>query len=355
MDKKALEQLFASNVFTEETKAAITTMVTEAVNVARDEARKEVAAEFKKNKAKMYEAVEKYIDSRMTGPIQQLQEEAAQVQTLKGQYADKIVSIEESVRADFNNRWKKLVSTLTAVTEREIGELHESEKVNRRAYMKKLNDVETNAASERDAFKRKAALVLENILDIRVQKHLDEHEDDLKAAMKSDFGTELYEAFHSTFRRHFFSTNKEAAKLAGALKEAKTAEKKIVEAANKRIANAEKRATLAESAHKRLVESNQRIATMNRLLAPLKGASRDKMKALLEAAPSADAMQKTFKRFLPEVTRPESAVQVTKKPAQTVTSLHTGGLVRQPVVESAEVDDENELVEIRRRSGLSSQ
>ena len=79
------------------------------------------------------------------------------------------------------------------------------------------------------------------------------------------------------------------------------------------------------------------------------------MKALLEAAPTSDAMHKTFKRFLPEVTRPESAVQAVKKPVQTVTALHTGGLVRPPVVESAEVDDESDLVEIRRRSGLSSQ
>ena len=355
MDKKALEQLFTSNVFTDETKAAITKMVSEAVDVARDEARKEVAAEFKKNKAKMYEAVEKYIDSRLTAPIDQLHEEAAQVQTLKGQYADKIVQVEESVRADFNNRWKKLVATLTTVTEREIGELHESEKVNRRAYMKKLNDVETSAAAERESFKQKAALVLENILDIRVQKHLDEHENDLKAAMKSDFGTELFEAFHSTFRRHFFSTNKEAAKLAGALKESKQTESKVIETANKRIAAAEKRAAMAESAHKRLVESTQRSATMNKMLAPLKGATRDKMKALLEAAPTSDAMHKTFKRFLPEVTRPESAVQAVKKPVQTVTALHTGGLVRPPVVESAEVDDESDLVEIRRRSGLSSQ
>lgn len=353
MDKKILEQLFASGVFTDESKAAITTAFSEAIEGAKNDARAEVVAEFKKNKAKMYETVEKYIEGKIAGPIKTLREEAEQVATLKGQYADKLVGVEESVKEEFSRRWKQLVETLSKVVEREIGELHESEKLNRRAYLRKMNEMETKLAKEREQFKTKAAMVLENILDIKVQKHLDEHEADLRAAMKSDFGTEIFEAFFSTFQRHFFSTNGEARKLAEALKKAEAEKTRITEQAQQRIALAETKARRAEAAHAKVVESHARTAEMAKLLAPLKGAARDRMKALLEAAPSVATMQKTYKRFLPEVMSESAPLAPVAKTAQAI-DLKTGGALTQPVVkESVETGDDDELVDLRRRSGVA--
>lgn len=350
MDKKTLDKLFANSVLNEDTKNSILSHLNEAVESARKEAaveaRKEVMAEFKKNKATMYETVEKYIETRLSGPVEELREQAEQVIKLKGEYADRIVKVEESFKKEFNRRWKALVGSLTTVAEREVSELHETMKVNRRAYLKKMNEVEVLAEKEREQFKKKAALVLENILDVRVQKHLDEHEADLKAAMKSDFGTEIFEAFYSTMQRHFFSTNKEARKLAEALKRSETEKKKIVESAQTRVKDAERRAKLAESSRKTVVESSQRTAEMAKLLAPLKGQARDKMKTILEAASNVESMRKSYQRFLPDVMESSRVSKPASKPVDAVLELKTGGATRMEIQES----DEDEIIEVERRN-----
>lgn len=353
---KILEQLFAGNVLNEDTKkaikAAFESVVSETKKATQKAVRAELAEEFNKNKSALYRAVEQYVESRMEPVIKELHGSVKEAETLKTGYAKRITEAQATMKKEFESRWAKLVEAADAVANRELSELHEGELVNRRAYLAKMNELTAKFAKMEAEFKKKAALVLENLIDDRVQAHLDEHANDLRQAKKMDFGLEIFEAYHNVFGRHFFNTNKEFRALTEKVTKLEDENKKIVESATAKVKEAHETAKKAQVAHKRLAESVARTDKINTLIGGLKGAARDHMRNLLEACTTPESMDRTFKKAIQDIMNESRPAP---KPApKPVVEMKTGGMTRSVNENVVDNDEDEDIIDLRRRIGAAN-
>ncbi len=353
-----LKKLLESEVFTSETREKVGTAFNELLEEAKAEQEKRIRAElaerYAKDKKSIHAALETFLEQELAGHINEFRNGVEEVNKLKGEYASKIVAVQEQAKKYVANRITSIEKVFEGVLNNELQELHESEKVNRRAYLRASTEAKAGAESDRKTFKTKAAAVLENIVNVQIQGALDELREDIHAAREADFGREVFESFYTTFRRQFFDSSKEFKTLTTQLKESQQKLQTVKASAIRQIKEARAKAIKSEVGRKRVEESVARARKMAKLLEGLGGTKRAKMKTLLEASKTAD-LGKTYKRFLPEILS-EGKVDAPRKQRleETVVELKTGGQrtkkeLREDLRTAA---DDDEIAEIRRLSGI---
>jgi truncated hemoglobin YjbI len=353
--EEILKKLVESEVLNEETKEEVTKAFRKSLDEAKLEQEKSLRTEFaeryERDKKAIHTALEKFLEQELSEHVNEFREGIDEVNRLKKQYADKMVLVREQAQKFVSQRLGAVEKVIDGVLRKELTELHESEKVNRRAYVNAITEAKAKADADYNVFRKKGAAVLENIVNVQIQGTLDELREDIKAARQSDFGREIYESFMTTFRRQFFDSSKEFKKVVGELRQIKKELQESKKAYEKKIVEAQNRAKAAEVSSRKLQESVVRARTINKMLEGLTGKSREKMRHLLEATKTND-LQKTYKKFLPEIIN-ESKVSTkprTKKVDEAVIELKTGG---QRNLTEEKVDDDDEILEIQQLAGVS--
>lgn len=353
--KKILESM---DVLNEDTRKrisdAIKTVVAEAKVEQEKAIRAELAERYAKDKKAIHAALEQFLEQELNGAVGDLRTGLEEVDTLKKKLVDERAAVKEQARVYVAKRLGAVEKVIESVLARELSELHESEKVNRKAYLNAVTEKKAQLESDRETFRQKAAAVLEHVVNVQVQGTLDELREDIKAARQSDFGREIYESFMTTFRRQFFDSNKEFRAATKKLQEAQKRAKAVEAKAAKEIKEAREQARVAEASKKKLQESVVRARAINRMLKPLTGQTREKMKDLLEASRT-DKLQTTYKKWLPELLNEAKAPakqQKRRKLEESVVELKTGG--QRTLKESRNTDaaDDDEILEISRLAGI---
>lgn len=350
-----LKKMVKDKVLTEETKEAISAAfrksLDEAKSAQEQAIRSELAEQYEKDKSAIHAAFEAFLEQELREHVSELRDGVEEINNMKLEYANKITQVKEAAQSYVKKRLGAIEKVVESIIKREISELHESEVTNRRAYVNAINEKTAELESDRQKFRKTAAAVLENIINVQVNTTLTELREDIQAAREDKFGRELYEAFMHTFRRQFFNSSAEFKKVAGALQEARKELKTVQAKSKKAIAEAQERATAAERTKAKLEESVARREKMTKLLSGLNGDARSKMKTILEASKTAD-LEKTFRKFVPAVLKETKGGKPTtaKKDRleEAVIELKTGG---QPSVVTESDDEDDEILDIKRRAG----
>jgi len=343
-------------VLDDATKEKLSTTFAKVLDEAKVEQEKalraEMAERYAQEKKAIHSAVEQFLEQELSSDVADFKRGIDEVDGMKKQYAEKIVAVKEQARAYVAQRFGALEKVLENVLSRELGELHESEKVNRRAYLNAIVESKAKAEADKEAFRQKGAAVLENIVNVQVQGTLDELREDIKAAREADFGREIYETFMTTFRRQFFDSSKEFRVVVDQLKEAKATTDTVKTKAWALVKEARGRAEAAEGKAKKIEESVVRTQAINKMLKPLSGNTRTKMKHILEAT-NTDRLATTYRKLLPEMLN-EAKKSTTKtrsrKIEDTVVELKTGG---QKTLTESKTADDDDIVEIKRLAGMN--
>lgn len=348
-----LKKILSNEVFSEDTKKEITKAfegaVAEAKVVQEKALRKELSERYEQDKKAIHTALEQYLEQELSEHVKEFRQSVVEVEAMKKEYADKIHAVKTEAQKYVANRLGAVEKVIESILAKELSEIHEDEKANRRAYLKAITEVKATAKTERDAFRQKAAAVLENIVNVQVEGTLTELREDIKAAREADFGREIFESMYSSFRAQFFNSNKEFRKLMTQRDHAVKEAKRIQKVAKEKVTEAKKHAKVATLHAQKVTEAHQRAKKLSGLLGRLKGPARDKMRSILEVT-ATDKLERTYKKFLPELLAeskkaPEQRRQ--RKIDEAALEIRTGG--REPLVETSDYDDE--IANIKRLAG----
>lgn len=356
--KDILQKLLANEVLNEETKESIVNAASKYFEEARVEQEKAVRAElaerYERDKKAMHVAMEQFLTQQIREHVAEFKQGVEEVDTLKKQYVDKITTVKEQAQKYVAARLGAAEKVVEGVLKKELKELHEDEKRNRRAYLNAITEAKAKNEAAYEAFREKGAQVLEHIVNVQVQKKLDVLQEDIRAARKHEFGREMYEAMATTFRRQFFNSSAEFRKLATELKEAREDLNKTKKVATQKIKEAQEKAQAADITRKRIEESVVRERTIAAMLRPFGGQAREKMKTLLEATRTQD-LKATYKKFGPEIMNESRKVPTPKKTKidEASIAIKTGG--SEPIVEDkATSEEDDEIAEIVSLAGLGN-
>ncbi len=357
---EALKKLLSSEVLSEDTKKAITDAFNKAIKVVESEAEKrvrsELVKEFKNNETALHEAMEKWMEREIAPYIKELKEGAVQVGDMKKALADRGAKLEESLKEIYEKRSAAIEEAVEQIVKTEMGDLHDDVRTNRRAYLNAMNESKSRYARMEEDLKKKTAMVLEMFLEKTVRDMLGELRNEIKAANESDFGREIFEAYNSVYRRHFFNTNKEVKSLADRVTALSESNKRIKTEAKTKLEEAAREVATARSAHKKLTESVMLARTRNQLLSNLKGDAHSKMKLILESCTSVDAMKRNYKQYVTEFLKETRGSSSTKKALdEKVLKLKTGDSNESKPLNEEAGDDEDltDIRHIKRLAGMN--
>lgn len=361
--EELLKNLLENEVLSDETKGEVREAFSKALEEARAEQEKAVRAElaerYEKDKKDIHRALEQFIESELKDHVAEFRTGVNEVQDMKAKYAGMMSSVKEQARKYVNKRVGAVEQVIEGILRKELTELHESEKTNRRAYLQAITEKKAEMDGDYNKFRSKAAAVLENIINVQVQSTLEEMRDDIVAARKADFGREIYESFMNTFRRQFFDSSKEFSRVTSELREARKELAESRKETAKKLKEARELAKAERTKRAKLEESVTRAKSINKMLSGLNGSSREKMRHLLEATKTSD-LNKTYRKYLPEVlnesrssSSPDRSKRANKRKLnEAALELRTGG--NRTVKESSSSEDDDEIVEIRRLAGTNN-
>ena len=343
------------DILSEESREELTATFRKVLDEAKVEQEKAIRAElserYAKDKKAIHAALEQFLEQELGEAVADFKSGIDEVDAMKKTLADKTVAVQEQAKAYVAQRLGAIEQVIEGVLEKELTELHESEKTNRRAYVTAMTEGKARLEEDRENFRKHGAAALEHIVNVMVQGTLDELREDIKAAREADFGREIYEAFMTSFRRQFFDSNKEFRAVVTDLKEAKAEVASIKKAATAKIQEATERATAAEAKANKVQESVVRARTINKMLEGLSGKSREKMKHLLESSETRN-LKATYRKFMPIVLNEAKRApkKQTRKIEETIVELKTGG---QRTVNESATQDDDEIMNIQRLAGMN--
>lgn len=352
---EALKKILESEVLTDETKQAVTEafkkVLEEAKQVQENALRAEYADRYERDKVKIAEAVEQFVNERTEKHVTEMQEAVQALQSQRLKYVNAQAALSEKAKEQFRQKLQVLHAFNESRWKKEIAELHEEMKTNRKAVLKTIAENNARAAAERQTFKDKAAAVLHHIHQVQMPAEFGRLREDIKAAKENDFGRRIFEAFIGEARRSFFNASAAHKELVAKIATMESAHKKALGEASKKLAEANAKVENTTRAANKLKESATRIATMNRLLGSVpNGAARDKMKQLLEASSTAH-LESTFKKFAPQVLSESRTHPAPTRTEKLNFEVRTGN---GKLVEAAVVgEDDDEIVTLRRRAAIN--
>jgi DNA repair exonuclease SbcCD ATPase subunit len=362
----AIKPLVDSGIINEETKAAISEAWDSKLNEARDqiraEMRNEFAGRYEHDKGVMVEALDKMVSESLQAEIREFADEKAQLsadrvrfnkrmaesagkfdQFLVGKLAEEIKELRED-RKQYQNSIKGLEKCVVKSLAEEIQEFAKDKQEVVETKVKLVREAKQKLASLQKQFVTQSANLVKESVAKNLESEMTQLKEDIQIARENNFGRRLFEAFASEFAITHLNENTQISKLTQALKEK---EQLISEA---RTVAAEK-AVLVESKDREIKiikESQEREATLNKLLKSLNKEKQTVMVQLLENVQT-EKLNSAFEKYLPAVLN-NSTPSAAQKPAMLAESRMevTGDKTAKVNVEH----EYNNVVEIKRLAGL---
>lgn len=332
--------------------------IVEVWNKSLEDAKVAQLADIRESQAQQYEAeLEKmqksfgiFLEQRLTPHIEDLHDGVKTVEKMKIEYANKTAKLKEAAKAYVNKSLKAIEETVNKRLDAELSELHEDVVANRRATLQAITEKTAAMDKEQEVLKAKTAAVLENIVNVKLEKQLSELREDIVAARKDNFGREIFEAFQIMFRRQFFDSSSEFKKLTEQNEKLKSDTRAIKAKAAKAIRESRLESANAKRDLNKITESVKRHQTIGRLLKPLSGMARKQMKTLLEST-STERLETTFRKSYPIIIKENAAPKKVTTRAATPTAMEFRSGGTQQLAEDHYDDFAQEVEAIRRRAG----
>lgn len=348
-----LQKVFESEVFNDDTKKAITeafnTAIAEAVENAQKEERAKLAERYESDKENIIKALETYMEQSLEEHVSEFQTGINEVNDMKAKLAKQLSEVKSQAKKQVKARLEAFQKVFSDKLEAHLTELHEDTVVNRKAYLKAINESKASFEAEKEKLRKGTAKFLEHTIEHSLKNLLEAYVDDINQAKKANFGMEIYEAFYNTFRTQYINTDKETKALADKVNKLEETLKHVKSSSRKAIAEATRKAETALKAKKLVEEKAYRKDKINGLLENLKGDTRDHMRYLLEST-STERLDSTYKKELPRLLKERHEKVGKAKTAKKIIKENDLTFVSGSPEISEAPDDE--IVEIRRRAGI---
>lgn len=222
-------------------------------------------------------------------------------EAFKSQLDEAIVAAKEEaaadVRTELTEQWITERDTLIEAIDTKVGEYLEGEVDELKEDIERFRDLEAEMAEKlveakaamSDELKTDLKDLVEKIdafLEIRLAAEVEELREDITAVRENEFGRKIFEAFKSDFMSNYADED--------------SAESTLRET-EQRLADVEKQLEESERSRAAL----DRDVTMEKVLSPLSGRSRDVMEAILKNV-ATDALEEGYKTFIGRVIRETS-------------------------------------------------
>jgi len=345
--EKFLDQLLNSDLLTEDTKVELRetfkTVIAEAQEQARNEAREELAEQYKVDRSRLLEALDKMAREAITAHLTEFKQDVDRLHVAKVKAVKAVTEADQRAVQKVKATVKMLETANRTVIKREIGELVEDFKLQRAQHVKLMKEGRASLASDKTMLVKKMAKVLEHLTRKQLKTIMEAYKADIVKARQNNFGRKMFEAFASEFEASHFSRDSILDSLKTKLQESEKARKTVEAASAKKLTKLAESNEVISKKLERLTENTIRVRKMGNLLRPLQGTAKTQMKELLEGVP-AEKLETTFKKYLPHVTesasRNRTRISEAKKAQRgPLGSLRTGS--RQAVFENENVKDED--------------
>lgn len=288
-----LNKLLQSELLSEETKAEISEQWTASVEAFKTQVREEVSGEVRSELAgqwiterdELITKVDGFVAEALTKEIEELKGDIERFRDLEAEFAEKLVEEKHKLAGEVAEELDSLVDKI-------------------------------------DAF-----------FEMRLSAEMEELKEDLAIVKENDFGRKMFEAFASTFAKHYVDEDAVQSKLVVAESKAQDLEKQL--------------ATLEEERNKMIRE-----AKMEQILSPLTGKKREQMAMVLKSVDTA-RLEESYKFFIGRILKegdeaPAAApLNESTKPAP-ATKVVTGE--QQPA--APQIVENTQLSDFKRLAGL---
>ncbi len=360
----ALKPLLDSGIVNEETKNEIQEAWNSKLKETRDEIRGELRDEFSRryehDKETMVESLDKMVNEQLTTELSKIAEERKALEEDRVKFnikmneqTDKVKNFmisklgaelkelndDRKVQAETLDKLQKFV--VKALSE-EIAEFHKDKQAVVETRVKLVKEGKEQLTKLKDRFvERSSKLVKESVVK-NLNNELTQLKEDIEQARQNNFGRKLFETFAAEFATSHLNENEDMKKLQKEVAEVK----KQLDESNKEI---NEKSTLVESKDAEIRKINDRIVRdqkLNEMMSPLTKDQQTVMQDLLENVIT-DKLDATFNKYLPAVLKNDIKAE-SKDKVLTESKEVTGNKT-----ETANAEDEGNIIEIKRLAGLN--
>ena len=360
----ALKPLLDSGIVNEETKNEIQEAWDSKLKETRDEIRGELRDEFSRryehDKETMVESLDKMVNEQLTTELSKIAEERKALEEDRVKFnikmneqTDKVKNFmisklgselkelndDRKVQAETLDKLQKFV--VKALSE-EIAEFHKDKQAVVETRVKLVKEGKEQLTKLKDRFaERSSKLVKESVVK-NLNNELTQLKEDIEQARQNNFGRKLFETFAAEFATSHLNENEDMKKLQTEVAEVK----KQLDESNKEI---NEKSTLVESKDAEIRKINDRIVRdqkLNEMMSPLTKEQQTVMQDLLENVIT-DKLDATFNKYLPAVLKNDIKAE-SKDKVLTESKEVTGNKT-----ETANAEDEGNIIEIKRLAGLN--
>jgi len=360
----ALKPLLDSGIVNEETKNEIQEAWNSKLKETRDEIRGELRDEFSRryehDKETMVESLDKMVNEQLTTELSKIAEERKALEEDRVKFnikmneqTDKVKNFmisklgaelkelndDRKVQAETLDKLQKFV--VKALSE-EIAEFHKDKQAVVETRVKLVKEGKEQLTKLKDRFvERSSKLVKESVVK-NLNNELTQLKEDIEQARQNNFGRKLFETFAAEFATSHLNENEDMKKLQTEVAEVK----KQLDESNKEI---NEKSTLVESKDAEIRKINDRIVRdqkLNEMMSPLTKDQQTVMQDLLENVIT-DKLDATFNKYLPAVLKNDIKAE-SKDKVLTESKEVTGNKT-----ETANAEDEGNIIEIKRLAGLN--
>ena len=363
----AIKPLIDSGIINEDTQEAITeaweAKLSEAKEMVRSELREEFAQRYQHDKQVMVEALDKMVTESLQT---ELEEFATEKQALaedrvkfkkhmtesSAKFNDfmvtKLAEEIKELRADrkqYENSIAGLEQFVIKQLAEEIQEFEQDKQAVVETKVRLIAGAKDKLAELQQQFVARSSQLVKESVAKKLESEMTQLKEDIQHARENMFGRQIFEAFASEFAVTHLNENKEIKKLQAviAAKEEALAEAK---------SQAEEKAMIAESKEKEIKiikESAERKDKLAEMLKPLNKEKAAVMSELLESVQTAK-LQAAYEKYLPAVLNANGKAVKEAKAVLTESRVEVTGDKSAKV--SAKVEDDSNVVEIKRLAGL---
>jgi hypothetical protein len=361
----ALKPLLDSDLINEETRTEINeaweAKLSEAREQVRAELREEFAQRYEHDKSVMVEALDRMVTEGLTAEIeavaaekQALAEDRVRFHGKMKESATKfndfmVTKLAEEIgelrrdRRTHTEGLQKLEKFVVRALAEEIMEFAQDKRDLVETKVRLVSEARGKLESLKARFVKESAAKMTQAVSQHLKAELSQLQEDIKIARENNFGRRIFEAYAAEFGTTHLNENAEVRRLREAIA---AKDQQLAEAT--RIA--EEKSVVVESKEReiRMIrENNQRVNTLEELLAPLNEDKREIMKNLLESVQTA-RLKSAFEKYLPAVIaegRPAKAPQV-------ITESHRAVTGDKNVKAAADEESRSNVIDIKRLAGL---
>lgn len=288
-----LNKLLQSELLSEETKAEISEQWTASVEAFKTQVREEVSGEVRSELAgqwiterdELINKVDGFVAEALTKEIEELKGDIERFRDLEAEYAEKLVEEKHKLAGEVAQELDGLVDKI-------------------------------------DAF-----------FEMRLTAEMEELKEDLEVVKQNDFGRKMFEAFASTYAKHYVDEDAVQSKLV---------------VAESKLADAEKQLSALEDERNKMI----REAKMEQVLSSLTGKKREQMAMVLKNVDTA-RLEESYKFFIGRILKEEEAAPAAKPVLEAVAPKGTTVKTGDTLVESAPAKVNDTGADWLRLAGLS--